>query len=95
MSGAVPGDFEDVYSRWAAGRCPCCGGNFYDWEEPPVAIGQGAGYGVWLCGWCVGRDHHRSPDDFVGMMPAAIAQGLADADGLVAVPTLLGPADSG
>ena len=49
--------FEDAYTRWAEGLCPCCG---HTWQYGNYkAIGEG----VMICGTCV-RDKHDEPAEF-------------------------------
>lgn len=75
-------DFKDAYLRWKLGRCPCCGGEVYEWYgrygsndeiTKPMAIAEGVVY----CGRCIAMSHHLDGDDgqIIRMMLQAIADG--------------------
>lgn len=69
-------DFAAAWSRWSAGRCPCCGGHLGEsWDTPDQAIGEG----VTMCGYCIDHGHCDSDDDFILKMLTAIAIGAREA----------------
>lgn len=51
MAGAL----GQSYRRWAAGRCPCCGGELEEWIDgtKPEAVAEG----VRFCGRCIANEH--------------------------------------
>lgn len=71
----------ETYRRWAAGCCPCCGGELdHDVDgQAPAPIGEG----VMICGRCVANDHMQPPGLVAAILAAIVMRTEAPIDQLL------------
>jgi hypothetical protein len=67
--------FAGTRDRWIAGLCLCCSGELAGWEDlqgvvhEPEAVAEG----VFMCGRCIGKNHHIDPPEVLyGLLKALV-----------------------